>query len=151
MNKKMITFTSVYALIMAALLVLTFLYDWNPSGYSFEGDGSTVSIKQGVTGEEVGQADLAEDTSGILLFQAAIQDVKAHWQQDLIVISLLFPLILFSLFKEAQPFKEILPHKWFVTMTIAIIVIYAVATLPSYIGEIQSVHDRAEVLLNDGT
>ncbi|WP_431803000.1 hypothetical protein [Halobacillus andaensis] len=148
MNKKIIAFTFVYAVIMAGLLFITMNHNWNPSGYSYDSDGSTVVIKEGLGQNETAELEAAENMSEILLLQAAIQDVMNHWQLDLIVISLFFPLILFSVFKETQPFKEQIPHKWFVVMAIGIIVIYAVATVPSYIGEIQSVHDRVNALIN---
>ncbi|MCP3027536.1 hypothetical protein [Halobacillus sp. A5] len=147
MNKKIIAFTLVYAVIMAALLFITLNYNWNPSGYSYESDGSTVVIKEGLGQNEAAELDIAENMSEILLLQTAIQNVESHWQVDLVVISLFFPLILFSVFKETQPFKEQLPHNWFVWITIGIIAIYAVATVPSYIGEIQSVHERVNALI----
>ncbi|MBP2004446.1 hypothetical protein [Halobacillus andaensis] len=148
MNKRIIAFTSVYAIIMAALLFITINNDWNPSGYSYESEGSSVVIKEGIAENQVGQLDFSENPTEVLLLQSSVQEVERHWQQDLIVISLVFPLILFSVFKETQPFKEQVPRKWFIAMTVGIIVIYAVATVPSYIGEIQSVNDQVNALLN---
>ncbi|MFG6147282.1 hypothetical protein [Halobacillus sp. B23F22_1] len=148
MNKRIIVFTSVYAIIMAALLFITINNDWNPSGYSYESEGASVAIKEGIAENEVGHLSFSENAAEVLLLQSAIQEVERHWQQDLIVISLLFPLILFTVFKETQPFKEQVPRKWFAAITAGVIVIYAVATVPSYIGEIQSVNDQVNALLN---
>ncbi|WP_173918538.1 hypothetical protein [Halobacillus sp. Marseille-Q1614] len=147
MNKKIIAFTAGYAIIMAILLVLTFNYSWNPSGYSYELNHPEMTIKQGLTGSEQTTVDFTENMADALLFQVAVSNVHSHWKQDLLVLALFFPLILFSVFKEYRPFKEVLPYKWFVGLSAAVIIAYLAISLPAYLTELDAVHQYASSLL----
>ncbi|WP_163527464.1 hypothetical protein [Halobacillus ihumii] len=139
MDKKLIGVTAGYALVMAALLILTFSFAWNPSGYSYAIENSTLSVQKGLGNEVVAEVEIADNMADVLLFQAAVSDVKTHWHTDIVLLALIFPLILFAIFKDKRPFKKVLPYKWFLGIVVAIVVIYAAATIPSYFSQIQEV------------
>ncbi|WP_082232628.1 hypothetical protein [Halobacillus massiliensis] len=147
MNNKIIAFTAGYAMIMAILLVLTFNYNWNPSGYSYELNQPELIIKQGITESKQTTVNFNENMSNALLFQIAVSNVQAHWKQDLLVLSLFFPLILFSIFKEYRPFKEVVPYKWFVGLSAAVILAYVAFSIPDYVTELDTVERYVSSLL----
>ncbi|MFC7062290.1 hypothetical protein [Halobacillus seohaensis] len=148
MNKKILGFTAIYAIFMASLLFLTFQYSWNPSGYSYEVDHPTLIIKEGLLDTNENNVNITENMSDVLLLQVAVGNVQTHWKQDLIVMALFFPLILFSIFKNSRPFKNVLPYKWFVGLSVAIITIYLIVTVPAYVTEISAVDQYVKAVLD---
>ncbi|UOQ94993.1 hypothetical protein MUO14_08730 [Halobacillus shinanisalinarum] len=146
MNKQLISVTAVYALIMAVLLILTFQFGWNPSGYSYEVNGSTLTVQKGLAHSDVTTVEISEHMSDVLLFQVAMSDVKTHWHTDIIMLALFFPLILFAVFKDKRPFKKVLSYKWFLGIVCAIILVYTAATVPNYFSQIQKVEENVQKL-----
>ncbi|SEH46158.1 hypothetical protein SAMN05192559_101573 [Halobacillus karajensis] len=147
MNKKTIGVAGIYILIMLPLLLLTYGANWNPSNISYDLDGETLVIKEGLGEEEVAEVNVQDRMNELLQFTLAVSVENKQWKTDVLVIGILLPFILFAIVPERRPFKKNLSFKWYMTSILAILVLYAAYSVPAHVTQIAEVHQYVDHLL----
>lgn len=130
MDKKIITVTGVYTVVMAGLLLLTFAADWNPSGYNYSVDSESLTIVEGGKAETV---LLEGNYQEAVLFMAKVSQVREQWNIDLLTIGLLLPFVLLMLVPERRPFQKQLTRNWYTAIVSAVAIFYLVYSVSTHI------------------
>ncbi|WLR48883.1 hypothetical protein LC065_06855 [Halobacillus litoralis] len=106
MDKKTIGVAGIYVLIMLPLLLLTYGANWNPSNISYELNGDTLVILEGIGKEEVAEVNVEDRMNDLLQFTLAVSVENKQWSTDVWVIGLLLPFLLFAIVPDRRPFKK---------------------------------------------
>ncbi|MFQ3546361.1 hypothetical protein Q7A53_19945 [Halobacillus rhizosphaerae] len=146
MTNKMIGLIAVYAVIMAGLLYVTFAEEWNPSGNTYSVEDQTLTIEQGVFSKDTRTIDMKGKQADVLRYFLAMSVEREHWRQDLTVIGLILPFLLFIFYRDRRPFKSYVSYGWYVTIIAAIAVLYAAYSIPGHVSEIQDIHQQVNQL-----
>ncbi|WP_226581494.1 hypothetical protein [Halobacillus litoralis] len=147
MDKKRISLISVYALVMVGLFIATFGGQWNPSNYSYTMNEDTVVIEKGLFSEKVEAVDIDEHINNILLFQVALSEERQLWRLDVGMIGLMLPLLAFLFIPQQRPLKKYLSFKWYMTVVLAILVLYMAYSIPNHLTQIENVHEYVRILV----
>ena len=147
MDKKKFGVAAIYILIMVPLLLVTYLANWNPSNISYDLDGEKLVIKEGVFAKEATEVDVGEKMDELLQFSLALSLESKLWRTDVTAIGLLLPFLLFALVPDRRPFRKKLPFKWYMTIVLAILVLYAAYSIPNHVSQIDDVYQYVRQLL----
>lgn len=147
MDKKRIGVAAIYVLIMVPLLLLTYGANWNPSNISYDLNEETLVVKEGVSAEEIGSVNVKGEEADLLKFSLALSQENKQWKTDVTVIGLLLPFLLFALVPDRRPFRKKISFKWYLTIVLAILLLYAASSIPSHFTQINEVHQYVDQLL----
>ncbi|MGR9048453.1 hypothetical protein ACQ4XT_07490 [Halobacillus faecis] len=147
MDKKTIGVAGIYVLIMLPLLFLTYGANWNPSNISYELNGDTLVILEGIGKEEVAEVNVEDRMNDLLQFTLAVSVENKQWSTDVWVIGLLLPFLLFVIVPDRRPFKKNLSFKWYLTIVLAILVLYAAYSIPNHVAQVKEVNEYVNLLL----
>lgn len=147
MNRRTIGIIVIYTIIMAALLLVTFGLNWNPSGYDYTVEGDSLTIERGIFAPETEEINLENIQSDALLFYLELSKERQLWKIDLTIIGLLLPFILLLFVPENQPFKRVLPQKWYRLIVVSVVLLYAAYSITQHVGNIDQIQEYAEKLL----
>jgi hypothetical protein len=147
LDKKKFGVAAIYILIMAPLLLVTYFANWNPSNISYDLNGENLVIKEGVFTKETTEVDVGEKMDELLQFSLAISLESKLWRTDVTVIGLLLPFLLFAVVPDRRPFRKNLSFKWYMTIVLAILVLYAAYSIPNHVSQIDDIHQYVSHLL----
>ncbi|SFK60846.1 hypothetical protein SAMN04487936_12220 [Halobacillus dabanensis] len=147
MDKKKFGVAAIYIIIMVPLLLVTYFANWNPSNISYELKGENLVIEEGVFMKETTEVDVGEKMDELLQFSLAVSLESKLWRTDVTVIGLLLPFLLFAVVPDRRPFRKNLPFKWYMTIVLAILVLYAAYSIPNHVSQIAEVHQNVSHLV----
>ncbi|UOQ45308.1 hypothetical protein MUN89_04990 [Halobacillus salinarum] len=147
MNKKMLAIIGSYAVIMGLLLILTFSFQWNPSGYDYTIGDQSLTVEKGWISPDENTINVEGKQAEMLQFLLALSVEREHWRQDVTVIGLLLPFVLFLFYKQRRPFKNQVSYSWYVTIILAITALYAAYSTSGHLKEIEDIRSQLQQLL----
>ncbi|WP_281974479.1 hypothetical protein [Halobacillus litoralis] len=146
MDKKKLTILLAYAIVMTGLLLLTFGAEWNPSNYSYSLNNGTMVIEKGLS-QELEEVSVGDRMDDVLRYTLAVSAEQQQWRIDVTVIGILLPFLLLLFIPNLRPLKKHLSTRWYVTIVLAILVVYAAYSIPNHISNINEVHEQVSRLL----
>ncbi|MGP4069364.1 hypothetical protein [Halobacillus sp. B29] len=149
MDKKIIGITLTYAIIMMSLILVTFIGEWNPSGYSYSLSNETLTIEKGLFSKETTEIAIEDRIDQAISFSLSISEENQQWRMDVIVIGLLLPFLLLLFVPDRRPFKKQLSYPWFAVIVAALVVLYASYSVPAHITEISDIQNQVDTLVQE--
>ncbi|KHE70933.1 hypothetical protein [Halobacillus sp. BBL2006] len=147
MDKKVIGIIVAYTLIMASLLAVTFVANWNPSGYDYSIDGQTLTIERGLFSKQKESVDVTDQQMEAVLFYLEVSKERSLWNMDVTVIGLILPFLLLGLIPDRRPFQKFIPKQWYIIIVVAIAALYTAYSVSGHLEHVNEIQKLAEQLL----